>query len=127
VREPRVVRSNRTAGRTALAVRPDAPGLLSGNRFLGSAGLVLGEAECAGQHGPEPGVALAQEREQLQRVAGRALEGPPAVLEEVVDEVDRAAVEDELAGREGAALEAPAADYDPLALEPPADDGRRGR
>jgi hypothetical protein len=103
-----VVRSNRASGATALAVRPGAAGVFSGNRVLSSVGLSVGQAEHTGERRSEPGVFPAQQGDELQRGTGRTLEGPRAVLEEVVDQVDRAAVEDELAGEKGAALEATA-------------------
>ena len=118
-----MVRSNRTVGGTAVAVRPGAPSLVSGNRCLGSSvePLAPPQAERLGEHRPEPGVLAAERRDELERVPGRPLERPAAVLERVVDQPGRAAVVDQLAAHERAPLEARAAERDPLILEAPAD------
>ena len=117
-----MVEANGTHGATALIIRSRTPSTIAGGRFVGSVALVVDETERAGEHGSELRVLAAQDRHEGQRGSGRALERPLAVVEGAVDELGRAAVEDELAGGEGAALEPPAADHDPLALEPPGDD-----
>src|SRR5918997_4511921 len=118
-----MVRSNRTMGGTSVAVRPGTPSLVSGNRCLGSSVEPLAplQAERPGEHGPELGIVPTEDRDEVQRVPGRPLEQPAAVLERVVDELGRAAVVDQLAAHERAALEARAAERDPLVLEAPAD------